>query len=151
MTGAGGRTGGLVMKKLLERSNKFEAVGVVRSDKSAKQLLKLGVAKNNIFIGDIIDDTKVLENAFEGADRLVVCTSAVPQIMKRSLLPVILAKIVKKQGVRPKFRFKSGQMPEAVDWKSQKLQFNLAKAAGIEKCDETVLCTNVIIFGVCTV
>lgn len=136
VTGAGGRTGALVMKKLLERSDDYEAVGIVRSDKSAKQLREWGAGDEQIFIGDILAEggEAVLAEALKGADKLVVCTSAVPKIKPLSLVPVILAKIFKKEGVRPKFTFKADQMPEQIDWLGQKMQFDVAKAAGVDKC-----------------
>lgn len=139
VTGAGGRTGGLVMKKLLERTDEFSPVGVVRSDASAKQLREWGATDDQIFVGDIVREggEKVLAEALEGADRLVVCTSAVPKIKPLSLVPVILAKIFKREGVRPKFTFKEDQMPEAIDWLGQKKQFDAAKAAGVAKCRQT--------------
>ena len=136
VTGAGGRTGSLVMKKLLERSDEYEAIGVLRSEKSARQLRDWGAEDKNIFLGDILSENgdAVLAEALKGADRLVVCTSAVPKIKPFSLVPVILAKIFKKEGVRPKFTFKADQMPEQIDWMGQKMQFDAAKAAGVEKC-----------------
>ena len=136
VTGAGGRTGGLVMKKLLERGDDYEAVGIVRSDKSAKQLKEWGATDAQIFIADILGEggEAALAEALKGADRLVVATSAVPKIKPFSLVPVILAKIFKKEGVRPKFTFKADQMPEEIDWLGQKKQFDAAKAAGVEKC-----------------
>ncbi|KAH7622231.1 hypothetical protein NADE_004818 [Nannochloris sp. 'desiccata'] len=136
VTGAGGRTGSLVMKKLLERSDEYEAIGILRSEKSARQLKEWGAADSNIFLGDILGDNgaAVLAESLKGADRLVVCTSAVPKIKPFSLVPVILAKIFKKEGVRPKFTFKENQLPEQVDWMGQKMQFDAAKAAGVEKC-----------------
>jgi hypothetical protein len=42
----------------------------------------------------------------------VIATSAVPKIKPLSLIPVMLAKITKKEGVRPQFTFKENQMPE---------------------------------------
>lgn len=124
------------MKKLLERSDEFEAVGVLRSEKSARQLREWGAFDANIFLGDILNDNgeAVLAEALKGADRLIVCTSAVPKIKPFSLVPVILAKIFKKEGVRPQFTFKADQMPEQIDWLGQKMQFDVAKAAGVEKC-----------------
>ena len=46
--------------------------------------------------------------------RQVIATSAVPKIKPLSLIPVLLAKVTGKQGVRPQFSFKEDQMPEQV-------------------------------------
>lgn len=135
VTGAGGRTGSLVMKKLLDRAGEFAARGVVRNEKSAQQLRGWGAADDQIIMGDILQDgsSVVLKRAMQGADALVIATSAVPKIKPLSLIPVMLAKITKKEGVRPQFTFKENQMPEQIDWLGQKAQIEAAKAAGIKK------------------
>ena len=104
------------MKKLLERPADFAPRGVVRSDKSAAQLRGWGASEGQILSGDLLKEggEGVLQKAVEGADALVIATSAVPVIKKLSLIPVLLAKITGKQGVRPQFTFKEGQMPEQV-------------------------------------
>lgn len=136
MTGAGGRTGGFVAKKLLERKETYDFVGFVRSEESADKLRDFGAREDNIVVGDMLADNgaSLLASACEGADRLVICTSAVPKIKPLSLIPVFLAKLFKKEGVRPKFTFKKGQMPEQIDWLGQKLQIDIAKEAGVGKC-----------------
>jgi hypothetical protein len=135
VTGAGGRTGSLVMKKLLERDD-YDARGIVRSDKSAKQLKGWGATDDQIFMGDILSENgdAVLQKAIQGCDALVIATSAVPKIKPFSLVKVMWAKITKQEGVRPEFTFKADQMPEQIDWNGQKMQFDAAKAAGVEKC-----------------
>ena len=129
------------MRKLLAQEDDYETVGIVRSKKSAKQLKYYGAEDDQIVVGDILDEggAELLAKALEGADRLVVCTSAVPKIRKRSLIPVIWARIFKKPGVRPTFTFKADQMPEQIDWIGQKMQFDAAKAAGVEKCKAFLL------------
>lgn len=42
----------------------------------------------------------------------VIATSAVPKINPLSLVPVLLAKLFKKEGVRPTFTFKEGQVKQ---------------------------------------
>ncbi|KAL4428142.1 hypothetical protein ABPG75_002231 [Micractinium tetrahymenae] len=134
VTGAGGRTGALVMKKLLVRPSDFRARGVVRSDKSAAQLRGWGASDEQIVMGDLLENgQEVLSKAMEGADALVIATSAVPKIKPLSLIPVLLAKLTGKQGVRPEFTFKADQYPEQIDWLGQKAQIDAAKAAGVKK------------------
>jgi len=134
VTGAGGRTGQLVMKKLLERDEYFP-VGVVRSESSASKLKEFGATEDQIVVGDILGENgkATLEKAMAGSQKLVIATSAVPQIKKLSLIPVIIAKIFKKEGVRPKFTFKENQMPEQIDWIGQKMQVDVAKQANVNK------------------
>ncbi|PRW44340.1 NAD(P)-binding [Chlorella sorokiniana] len=122
------------MKKLLERQDRFSPRGVVRSDKSAGQLRGYGATDQQLFVGDILREggEGVLKRAMQGADALVIATSAVPKINYLSLVPVMLAKLFKKEGVRPSFTFKEGQMPEQIDWEGQKAQIDAAKAAGVK-------------------
>lgn len=134
VTGAGGRTGGLVFKKLLEKSEEYEAVGAFRTEKSAKKAKdQYRAPENSLFVGDILKDDTILAEALKDAHYLIICTSAVPKIKPFSIIPVILAKIFKKEGVRPKFTFKENQMPEQIDWYGQKKQIDAAKAAGVSK------------------
>jgi len=65
--------------------------------------------------------------------RASLVRQAVPKLKPFSLIPVILAKITGKEGVRPKFTFKEDQMPEQVDWIGQKMQIDAAKRAGVKK------------------
>jgi uncharacterized protein YbjT (DUF2867 family) len=57
----------------------------------------------------------------------------VPVIKKLSLIPVLLAKLTGKQGVRPQFTFKADQAPKEIDWEAAKAQIDSAKAAGVKK------------------
>jgi hypothetical protein len=50
-----------------------------------------------------------------------------------TLLQVFWAKLTKQEGVRPEFTFKADQMPEQIDWVNQKMQIDVAKAAGVKK------------------
>jgi len=135
ITGAGGRTGSLVFKKCLA-SPSYDPIGVVRSEASKSALIKnTGAIDSQIVVGDILGSNggAVLDKAMAGADSLVIATSAVPKIKPLSLIPVILAKITGKEGVRPKFTFKEDQMPEQVDWIGQKMQIDSAKKNGVRK------------------
>lgn len=134
VTGAGGRTGQLVMKKLLQHSQ-YYPVGVVRSEQSAAKLKEYGACDDQIVMCDILGENgqSTLDKAMVNADKLVICTSAVPEIIKLSLIPVILAKIFRREGVRPKFTFKKDQAPEQVDWVGQKMQIDSAKKNGVNK------------------
>eukprot|EP00887_Chlorella_sp_A99_P000270 scaffold13.g270.t1 len=117
VTGAGGRTGSLIFKQLLAQPAQFAPHGVVRSDKSAEALRGAGVSDAQLVVGDLLHEGEaVLARAMAGADALVIATSAVPKIQPLSLIPVLLAKLTGKQGVRPEFTFKDGQMPEQIDW-----------------------------------
>ncbi|KAK6779278.1 hypothetical protein RDI58_021462 [Solanum bulbocastanum] len=119
VTGAGGRTGSIVYKKLKERSENYTARGLVRTEESKQ---KIGGA-DDVYIGDI-RNTESLVPAIQGIDALVILTSAVPK-MKPGFDPT--------KGGRPEFYFEDGANPEQVDWIGQKNQIDAAKAAGVKQ------------------
>ncbi|KAL5549886.1 hypothetical protein UlMin_000062 [Ulmus minor] len=119
VTGAGGRTGQIVYKKLKERSGQYVARGLVRTDESKE---KIGGA-DDVYIGDIRDAGSVVP-AIQGIDALIILTSAVPK-MKPGFDPT--------KGGRPEFYFEDGAFPEQVDWVGQKNQIDAAKAAGVKQ------------------
>jgi hypothetical protein len=120
VTGAGGRTGSLVVKKLLEQPNAFSPIATVRSKGNAGKLTSEGLPESAVVEFDLAAAAAAgaappgLSAALKGADALVIATSGVPQIKPLSLIPVIWAKITGKEGVRPEFTWKQGQMPEQV-------------------------------------
>ncbi|KAM4077989.1 hypothetical protein ACB094_09G001300 [Castanea mollissima] len=119
VTGAGGRTGQIVYKKLKERSEQYVARGLVRTEESKE---KIGGA-DDVFVGDIRDAGSLVP-AIQGIDALVILTSAVPK-MKPGFDP--------SKGGRPEFYFEDGAYPEQVDWIGQKNQIDAAKAAGVKQ------------------
>ncbi|KAL0545109.1 hypothetical protein IC582_020251 [Cucumis melo] len=119
VTGAGGRTGQIVYKKLKERSDQYAARGLVRTEESKQSI---GGA-DDLFVGDI-RDADSLGPAIQGIDVLIILTSAVPK-MKPGFDPT--------KGGRPEFYFEDGAYPEQVDWIGQKNQIDAAKAAGVKQ------------------
>ncbi|CAA6655000.1 unnamed protein product [Spirodela intermedia] len=114
VTGAGGRTGQIVYRKLKERAEQFVGRGLVRTEESKE---KIGGA-DDVFVGDI-RDAAALAPACQGIDALIILTSAVPK-MKPGFDP--------SKGGRPEFFFEDGQFPNS---------FNLlpsvaAAAAGVK-------------------
>lgn len=118
VTGAGGRTGQIVYRKLKERADQFVARGLVRTEESKE---KVG-GSDDVFVGDIRDAERIVP-AVQGADALVILTSAVPK-MKPGFDP--------SKGGRPEFYYEDGLYPEQVDWIGQKNQIDAAKAAGVK-------------------
>lgn len=118
VTGAGGRTGQIVYRKLKEKLDKFVARGLVRTEESKA---KIGGA-DDVYVGDIRDAGSI-SPAIQGIDALIILTSAVPK-MKPGFDP--------SQGGRPEFYYEDGAYPEQVDWIGQKNQIDAAKAAGVK-------------------
>jgi uncharacterized protein YbjT (DUF2867 family) len=135
VTGAGGKTGKLVVERLTASPEAWATpIAVVRSKKSGAPAAKMGASV------EVVDVTApgaadALKAALTGADALIIATSAVPQIKKRSILRLMVAKALKQSGVRPEFRWKGGEggRPESVDWQGQKTQIDAAIAAGVRR------------------
>ncbi|XP_020198300.2 uncharacterized protein At5g02240 [Aegilops tauschii subsp. strangulata] len=119
VTGAGGRTGQIVYKKLKERADQFVARGLVRTPDSKG---KIG-GGDDVFIGDIRDPGSIAP-AIDGIDALIILTSGVPK-MKPGFDP--------SKGGRPEFYFEEGSDPEQVDWIGQKNQIDAAKSIGVKQ------------------
>ncbi|GJN36333.1 hypothetical protein PR202_gb25182 [Eleusine coracana subsp. coracana] len=119
VTGAGGRTGQIVYKKLKERADQFVGRGLVRTEESKS---KIG-GGDDVFIGDIRDPESIA-SAIEGINALIILTSAVPK-MKPGFDP--------STGQRPEFYFEEGCLPEQVDWIGQKNQIDAAKSIGVKQ------------------
>ncbi|KAK7373748.1 hypothetical protein VNO80_07168 [Phaseolus coccineus] len=119
VTGAGGRTGQIVYKKLKERPNQYVARGLVRTEESKQNI----GAEDDVFVGDIRDAGSIIP-AIQGIDVLIILTSAVP-LIKPGFDPT--------KGQRPEFYFDDGAYPEQVDWIGQKNQIDAAKAAGVKQ------------------
>ncbi|KAK9154319.1 hypothetical protein Sjap_001799 [Stephania japonica] len=119
VTGAGGRTGQIVYKKLKDKADQYAARGLVRTEESKE---KIGNA-DDVFVGDIREAESIVP-AIQGIDYLIILTSAVPK-MKPGFDPT--------KGGRPEFYFEDGAFPEQVDWIGQKNQIDAAKDAGVKQ------------------
>jgi len=140
VTGAGGRTGCIVVRKLLELgvgpAKQFSKVrAMVRSQESAERVSRAvgGLMGVETVIGDLTSKGS-LDEAFRGMDAVVVCTSAQPRLCKVSLAKTIAMQVVTLGHVvgRPEFWFDEGLGPEQIDWLGQKAQFEAAEAAGVK-------------------
>ncbi|PSN18396.1 NAD(P)-dependent oxidoreductase [filamentous cyanobacterium CCP5] len=116
VTGATGRTGSIVVKKLLQQPEKFSVRGFVRSPAKATELFGDDLP---VFVGDI-REPETLKPALEGCDALVILTSAIPQMQGMG------------ESGRPQMGFPSDEMPEAIDYHGQVNQIDAAKAAGVD-------------------
>jgi uncharacterized protein YbjT (DUF2867 family) len=127
VTGAGGKTGRLVMQKLLQRPA-FHPIGVVRTDTSKEGLIAEGVPASQIVICDVCDAGS-MEKCCEGesVDAVIICTSATPAPTGE-----------KTPEGRPVFGFPNG-FPEQVDWIGQKNQIDAAKKSG---ASHVVICSS---------
>jgi hypothetical protein len=139
VTGASSSVGLLVFKKLL-KSKKFTPVGLVRDNRGAQILKKLGATDEQIFKGDITDK-KSIGGLFEGADKAVLCTSARPRKTFWFRLISFLAKIFGRD-LTPSGRdlyYKKKETPYHVDFVGQK---NVIDACMAAKVDHVVMLGN---------
>lgn len=120
VTGAAGRTGRLVLSRLVERPE-FTARGLVRDVARAEGALAdagLGDCGGALVQGDVRDRDSLRE-AFKGMDALIVLSSAVPQMRP----PV--------EGQPPVFYYHEGCEPAAVDGDGGVNQVEVAKELGM--------------------
>ena len=132
VSGAAGRTGKLVLKKLLEGRDGFDVRGLVRTEKSRQRLAKEVGSDVELVVGDVSDPAS-LKAAMSGCDKLVILTSAKPQIMKRSIVFMMLRKVIGRQPGRPTFRWIDKGSPEEVDYLGGINQVDAAKDAGLDQ------------------
>ena len=157
VTGAGGRTGKIVVRKLLVDSRRddgtfaYRVCAVVRSGE--EKLLSYLRENESCFVDSAIETGSLffanIDFTFEAAEAqltetfqklgydgsvgLVVCSSAMPKINMSSLFGVIFwNKLLGYKDVRPTFHFKeAAQEPKSVDYEGQLRQFSAARASGI--------------------
>eukprot|EP00741_Cyanophora_paradoxa_P016272 tig00020911_g15711.t1 len=125
VTGATGRTGKLVVQRLL-KDGKLVHAFVRNAEKAAQDLPAQGV---RAFSGNLADAAPeknpaalrgALDAAFAGCKALVICSSAMPVV---TFAP---------GAERPTATFAEGLWPETVDFHGQVAQIEAARAAGVE-------------------
>eukprot|EP00199_Chlamydomonas_sp_CCMP681_P006906 CAMPEP_0119106796 /NCGR_PEP_ID=MMETSP1180-20130426/6323_1 /TAXON_ID=3052 ORGANISM="Chlamydomonas cf sp, Strain CCMP681" /NCGR_SAMPLE_ID=MMETSP1180 /ASSEMBLY_ACC=CAM_ASM_000741 /LENGTH=273 /DNA_ID=CAMNT_0007092183 /DNA_START=48 /DNA_END=869 /DNA_ORIENTATION=+ len=128
VTGGAGRTGALVVKKLLARPKEFSVVAGVRSQESAAKLT--ATVDNEPVQTAIVDISSSeselhseLASALNGCAALIIVTSAVPEVIPQA---------AGAAPGPPSFKWKGDQAPEKVDWLGCKAQIDAAKAAGVQ-------------------
>eukprot|EP00747_Dinoflagellata_sp_TGD_P064175 gnl/TRDRNA2_/TRDRNA2_153776_c0_seq1.p1 gnl/TRDRNA2_/TRDRNA2_153776_c0~~gnl/TRDRNA2_/TRDRNA2_153776_c0_seq1.p1 ORF type:complete len:452 (+),score=68.42 gnl/TRDRNA2_/TRDRNA2_153776_c0_seq1:59-1414(+) len=148
VVGAGGKTGRLVLEKLLGAGRRV--TGLVRTQEKADQLsesmsntlimpgesdapVSPQTCAESVSVADIMDASS-LAAPFAGASTIIVCSSATPQLKKRSLIPFLWKRLISfgKEG-RPSFRFPPDGTPEEVDYQGMKNIIEAAKTAGIKR------------------
>ena len=116
VTGATGRTGSLVYKKLKDEAD-FKVVGLARSPDKVKELFG---STDGFFLGDIKNKSDIAQ-ALTGCQALVILTSAIPKMVAPP-----------QPGERPQFTYDADGTPEIIDYQGQKNQIDAALEAGIK-------------------
>jgi nucleoside-diphosphate-sugar epimerase len=146
VTGAAGKTGRIILSKL-ENDSRYEPKGLVRNEKSAMSLIKSKDTRcplEHIVIADITSPTFVQDlqpsNGLDSIEAMIICTSAVPRISKRSFITMLLKAPINVIRRKPVIDFKSIRFvwkhmpnghPEKVDYEGQVNQIELAKQLNI--------------------
>ena len=121
VAGASSSVGYFTFKKLLKRKNQFYPIGLVRDSKGYNSLKKLGADDSQIKICDItIKDSLI--GVFDGANKVVICTSAEPLLKLRYKVFNFIRGLIRKSRL-PKtteFYYVKGQRPYEVDYLGQK-------------------------------
>ena len=110
----------------------------MRTEKSAIKLRKeTKCGLDNLVVCDVTNIGDVPKK-MEGSEAMIICTSAVPIISKMSMvkamlkIPLNLVSGKKALNFRDfKFKYRSGQYPEKVDYEGQVAQIDLAKKLGV--------------------
>ena len=138
------------MFSLLDTDPRFDVVGLVRSEESAKKLIaKKDRLLEEVVVSDVTQmqfdnvqgrDSHPWPHALDNADAMVICTSAVPQVSKKSIIKTILKIPIniltcEKKAINFRdlqFKYKPGQYPEMVDYVGLKKQIDFAKTLGVK-------------------
>jgi len=112
----------------------------VRTEKSAKKFIKrTNASLEQVVVQDVTllaEGDDVSHSALANVEAMVICTSAMPVIMKRSIVKILCLKLLGRKAGMPQFRWRPGHHPEKVDFEGQVAQINLAKKI---KADHVVL------------
>ena len=130
------------MKKLLQHPQRYIPKALVRTERSAKSLINgdIHCPLGHIVVSDITSPTfeDDLPSGLEGTKAMIICTSAVPRISRRSFIMSILKApwnlLRRKKAIDFRsltFVWKHGGYPEKVDYLGQVAQINLAKKLGM--------------------
>ncbi|BAQ61487.1 hypothetical protein GM3708_1893 [Geminocystis sp. NIES-3708] len=117
ITGATGRTGSLVVKKLQSDNHNWQVIPFAKSKNKAEEIF---TSTKGFIFGNILS-SEDLTMAIQGCNALIILTSAVPKMISPP-----------EEGKPPEFDFEDKGKPEEVDWLGQKNQIDVAKNAGIE-------------------
>jgi len=135
VTGAGGKTGRLVVRRLLQYGiESFVTRALVRSAESEAELRRY-LGRLSVMLEVVHGDIRrraTIEYAFRGIDVVIVLTGAKPQVNSLSLAGVYALKVASLglSEAQLSFDFAYGQTPNEIDWIGQKNQVDAAKASG---------------------
>ena len=133
VSGASGRTGRLVFKKLKE-AGEYQPRGLIRSAKAVKRVQKEceSAAEEDFFIADVAQGKEGIAKAFDGAKAAIILTSAIPKLRITSLIPVFVDKVLRRSPPRrPQFYYPEGGHPRLVDYEGAKAQIDASLEAGV--------------------
>jgi len=129
VTGAGGRTGSMVLKKMAGRPDLFDALGTARSDASAARVRASTGAECRICD---VQDSKSVFGALTGVDTVVILHSATPKPANTNGGTKAGKWTEAKANAPPAFAYPAGGEPEKIDWEGSKAVIDAAAKAGVK-------------------
>lgn len=126
VTGGGGKTGKIVLRKMVSTPGVWgRVIGTARTEEKAIALRKETGAE--IWVCDVTDGAAV-DACLSGIDTLIILSASYPQPDKLGMLGFLVKRYCCcDKTAKPKFRFPPGAMPEQVDWEGVKTQIDAAK------------------------
>lgn len=121
VVGAGSPVGQVVFRKLLKRNTEFHPVGLVRNYRGYKELRRLGAKPEQLRICDTTQ-RHTLKHAFDGAEKVVICSSASPkQRLAYKIKNAFLWLVGRSRPPRPdELYYRAGRRPYEVDYLGQR-------------------------------
>lgn len=145
IAGASSSVGYITFQKLLKKKN-FSPVGIVKDRKGYNELRRLGVSEEQIRICDITKKGS-LSGVFDGAEQVIICTSAVPRKKLSFKTANFFRSLIgmAKTASTDDFYYEKGQRPYEVDYIGQK---NIVDECLRAKVEHVVLLGNM--GGICS-
>lgn len=133
IAGAGSSVGYLTFRKLMKKKP-FYPVGLVRDRKGLDALRKLGAKPDQVHLCDITVKES-LEGIFEGAEKVVICTSAAPRKKFRARIKSLFWKLLRmpRPSKPSEFVYKKGERPYEVDYLGQKNIIDLCELNDVQQ------------------
>ena len=121
------------MFKKLMKKKQFYPIGLVRDNRAARVLEKLGANSDQIAIGDITDKDSI-SNLFKDANKVVLCTSAQPKKRVSFKIKKLFYSLIGKD-VKPLSKdlyYQKQQTPYYVDFIGQKNVIDLCLESKVD-------------------
>lgn len=132
VTGAGGKTGEIALRKMASMTDKLQASGTARTEASAALVQQKTGAPCKVCN---LTEPQGMDAALQGVQTLVILSSATPKPNYLKLLGFFCRKFClcdKEAPMGSAFGYPSGGMPRQVDWEGARDLIDSAKRVGVQ-------------------